>query len=170
MTLARTLAASLLMACSALNIAPAIAHDHAGGSVTIDHPWSRPTPPGSPMGVGYLTISNSGDSDITLTSAETPRAAQVSIHQSTMNNGVMSMRPLKNGLLIPAGNTVELKPHGYHLMLEKLEEPLKEGERIPLTLRFDGAKPVNVELQVESLDGASPTEHSDTKMQKHGHH
>lgn len=131
----------------------ATANEHAEGTITIDHPWSRPTPPGVPMGVGYMAITNHGDSDVTLVSATTPRANSVSIHETTMKDGTMSMRPLKEGLAIPAGQTVELKPHSYHLMLEKLNGPLKEGESIPLTIRFEGAAEMNVNLDVEPLDG-----------------
>lgn len=133
----------------------ASAHDYAQDALEIGHPWSRPTPPASPMGVGYMEITNTGDADITLTGAQTPRAEKVSIHQSIMHEGVMRMKPLDAGLLIPAGKTVELKPRSYHLMLEKLSEPLKEGERIPLTLDFDGADSIEVEIEVESLDAGS---------------
>lgn len=150
------LAATALIACSTLITIPALAHDYATEDVTINHPWSRPTPPGVPMGVGYMAISNHGDKDITVTGATTPRAKSVSIHQSTMKDGTMSMRPLKDGLTIPAGETVELKPHSYHLMLEKLDAPLKEGERIPMTIKFDGAETMDIELNVEPLDGGMP--------------
>ncbi|MBL3557414.1 MULTISPECIES: copper chaperone PCu(A)C [Marinobacter] len=146
---------------------PALAHEYTEGNITIDHPWSRPTPPGVPMGVGYMAITNDGDNDITLTSATTPRAQNVSIHESTMKDGTMSMRPLKDGLTIPAGETVELKPHGYHLMLEKLKGPLKEGESIPLTLTFEGAADMNVELNVEPLDGGM--QKKDNGMDHSGH-
>ncbi|MDK9559233.1 copper chaperone PCu(A)C [Marinobacter sp. M216] len=137
-----------------LSIIPALAsaHDYTQDNLKIDHPWSRPTPPGTPTGVGYLTITNIGEAPITLIGAQTPRAGHVSIHESSMSDGVMSMKPLKQGLVIPAGETVELKPHSYHLMLEKLPEPLHEGERIPLTLKFRGAETVQVELTVEPLD------------------
>ncbi|AOY88457.1 metal-binding protein [Marinobacter salinus] len=143
------------------------AHDYSQGPIKIDHPWSRPTPPGTPMGVGYLAITNSGESAITLTAAETPRAARVSLHESSMKDGVMRMQPLKDGLAIPAGATVELKPHGYHLMLEKLKTPLVEGERIPVTLRFDGAEAMDIELTVEPLDGGMQKQ--DMKMDHTGH-
>ena len=137
------------------------AHEFVTEAVHIDHPWSRPTPPGTPMGVGYLVIKNTSDADITLIGAQTPRAASVSIHESMMHDGMMSMQPLKEGLTIPAGEAVELKPHGYHLMLEKLVQPLQEGESIPLTLEFDGAEALEVELTVEPLDGGSMKEEMD---------
>ncbi|MCL7944214.1 copper chaperone PCu(A)C [Marinobacter sp. ATCH36] len=156
-----TLAANVLLGLSILAgtlSTNAFAREYTEGKVTIDHPWSRPTPPGVPMGVGYMNITNDGDSDITLISAATARAENVSIHESTMKDGNMSMRPLKDGLAIPAGETVELKPHGYHLMLEKLKGPLKEGESIPLTVIFDGAETMEVELDVEPLDGGMKME------------
>lgn len=122
------------------------------------------------MGVGYMTLTNTGDREITFSSAETPRAASVSIHQSIMNDGVMSMQPLKNGLAIPSGETVELKPHGYHLMLEKLKGPLKEGESIPMTLSFEGADTQRVELTVKSLDDIAAKRQEKKAMHGHGHH
>lgn len=164
------LAANVLLGFSILagTLSPPVkAHEYTEGNITIDHPWSRPTPPGVPMGVGYMAITNHGDGDITFTSATTPRAQNVSIHESTMKDGTMSMRPLKDGLTIPAGETVELKPHGYHLMLEKLKGPLKEGESIPLTLTFEGAADMNVELNVEPLDGGM--QKKDNGMDHSGH-
>lgn len=162
------LAGTLLLACSVLMTNTALAHDYTQGEVTIGHPWSRPTPPGTPMGVGYMAITNNGTSDIRFASAMSPRAKRVSIHESRMTDGVMSMRPLENGLIIPAGETVELKPHGYHLMLEKLNSPLKEGERIPLTVTFEGAENMDVELNVQPLDGTSKPMKKET-MDMHGH-
>lgn len=144
-----------------------VADDHSHTAVTIEQPWSRPTPPGTPMGVGYLVIRNDTGEDITLIGANTPRAGHVSIHETVMKDGVMRMQSLKSGLAIAAGERVELKPMSYHLMLEKLKEPLSEGERIPLTLEFDGAEAIDIELSVQSLDGAMPemeVDHSQHKM------
>lgn len=157
-----------LLAAALIALTPtwATAHEFVTEAVHIDHPWSRPTPPGTPMGVGYLVIKNTSDADITLIGAHTPRAASVSIHESMMHDGMMKMQPLKNGLTIPAGETVELKPHGYHLMLEKLNGPLQEGESVPLTLEFDGAAALDVQLMVEPLDGGSMK----GEMDHSGHH
>lgn len=167
MTPLKKLTASALIACSTLIATPALAHDYSNENVTVDHPWSRPTPPGVPVGVGYMAITNHSDNDITFTSATTPRAESVSIHESTMTDGTMSMRPLKGGLIIPAGKTVELKPHSYHLMLEKLDGALKEGESIPLTMTFEGAETMEVELNVEPLDGGM--EMKEQMMEHSGH-
>jgi hypothetical protein len=147
---------TLLFASSALIasvfVTVVTANEHAHGNIDIEHPWSRPTPPGTPMGVGYMVIKNHSDRDITLVGASTPRAGHVSIHETMMNDGVMRMQPLKNGIAVPAGGAVELKPRSYHLMLEKLVKPLEEGEGIPLTLEFEGAEAIEVELSVQSLD------------------
>ena len=142
---------------------PSAAHDYSQGDVSIGHPWSRPTPPGIMIGVGYMTIHNTGNSDIVLKSLDTPRAARVSIHETVNQDGTMRMRPLKAGLTIPAGASIELKPMSYHLMLEQLGEPLRVGERVPLTLSFDGAPEMKVELSVDSMDGSQgeKTEHMD---------
>ncbi len=132
------------------------AHDYAVGELSVAHPWARPTPPGVMMGAGYMAIHNGGDQAVTLVTVTSPRAARVTLHQSRMENGLMRMGALDSGLAVPAGEQVELKPHGYHLMLEQLQGPLREGERIPLTLTFDNGLEVGVELAVESLDAAEP--------------
>ncbi|MDC0662723.1 copper chaperone PCu(A)C [Marinobacter sp. SS21] len=131
------------------------AHEYAFGQLSIAHPWARPTPPGVMIGAGYMTIHNGGDQTVTLVSVQSPRAARVTLHQSRMDNGLMRMEALERGLTVPAGGRIELKPHGYHLMLEQLRSPLREGERLPLTLTFEGGLEVSVELAVEPLDGAA---------------
>lgn len=161
----------LLLASSALIASTfttsVMANEHAHGNIDIENPWSRPTPPGAAMGVGYMVIRNHSSTDITLVKVSTPRADDVSIHKTLMKEGVMHMEPLGSGLTISAGKTVELKPNSYHLMLEKLTEPLKEGERIPLILEFENADAAHVELHVQSLDAdmkAMDMDHSGHKM------
>jgi hypothetical protein len=127
-------------------------HSFSRGDVTVTHPWSRPTPPGVPMGVGYMAISNQGDTAITLVGATTPKAGKVTMHESRMKDGMMSMRPLTDGLIIPAGETVMLKPHGYHLMLEGLEGAVAKGESFPMTLNFDTAETMQIELYTMPMD------------------
>lgn len=164
---------TLLFACTAFIASffstPVMAGEPLQDSIDIEHPWSRPTPPGTPMGVGYMVIRNQSDENVTLVGASTPRAGHVSIHETLMKDGVMRMQPVRKGLPIPAGNMVELKPHSYHLMLEKLTEPLKEGESIPLTLTFDGAEPVVIELQVQSLDSDMEAMEMDHSGHTEGH-
>lgn len=155
-----TLAAAV---CIAIATSLAIASEYEQGDLTIADPWSRPTPPGAAVGAGYMVISNSGEDDITLIGGETPKAARVSIHETVEEGGVMRMQPLREGLVVPAGGKVELKPHSYHLMLEQLTSGIEEGQQIPLTLSFEGAGDMEITLRVKSLDG------DDTGGSK-GHH
>lgn len=140
--------------------AATLAHDYDHGDLTISHPWSRPTPPGTPVGVGYMDITNRGDSPVILVAGETAAAEAVSIHETVSEDGLMKMRPLREGLTIPAGETVSLKPHSYHLMLEQLKAPLTEGDEVPLSLEFDGMEPVKVTLKVQQPDASSNMDHS----------
>ncbi|MBC7191060.1 copper chaperone PCu(A)C [Marinobacter sp.] len=137
-------------------------HNHAG-DIRVDNPWSRPTPPGTPVGVGYLTLHNTGDQTVTLTGADSPRAGHVSIHQTVMQNGVMRMQPLAEGLALASGATQVFKPHGHHLMLEQLNKPLLEGEQVPVTLQFGDGSTRVLQLQVRSLDAPEPMDHSGTE-------
>lgn len=140
------------------------AHEYRTGAISIEHPWSRATPPGAAMGVAYMVLDNTGNTEVRLVSAETPRAARVSIHRSHRVDGLMRMEHLPDGLVIPAGEKVELQPQGYHLMLEKLNGALKAGERVPMTLNFQGADPVVIELAVQA-PGVEKEESGDA-----GHH
>ncbi|QBM17806.1 hypothetical protein MARI_19270 [Marinobacter sp. JH2] len=163
----KSLTTAFLLSCSTLGT-PAWATDHqhhdghqANGAIEVHNAWSRPTPPGTPMGVGYMTITNHGADEVRLVAAESPRAGHVSIHETSMHEGMMRMQPLSNGLDIPAGSTVELKPRSYHLMLEQLTKPLMEGEMIPVQLDFENAEDITVKLVVQPLDA---------KVMDHSHH
>jgi copper(I)-binding protein len=107
----------------------------ASSSVKIVDAWGRATPGAAKSGAVYLTITNNGSTTDTLQSVSTPAAAKASVHEITMKNGVMEMRPV-TALTIPPGKSVILAPSSYHLMLEGLKAPLKEGQSIPLTLTF----------------------------------
>lgn len=141
-------------------------HSFTRGDVTVTHPWSRPTPPGVPMGVGYMVISNQGDTAITFVGATTPKAEKVTLHQSMMKDDMMSMRPLTEGLSIPAGETVKLEPHGYHLMLEGLKSAVARGESFPMTLEFDTEESMQIELHTTPMEQSSG---SSEKPSAHDH-
>lgn len=138
-------------------IAPAAAHEFKVGKLTLQHPWTRATT--GKVGAGYTTIVNTGTNADQLVSASSPAVDKVEIHSMTMDGGVMKMRPLPDGIAIPAGGTSKLAPGGYHLMLLGLKAPLVEGKLVPLTLNFAKAGPVKVELKVEAA-GASEPAHS----------
>jgi periplasmic copper chaperone A len=150
-----------LFALAALGAGPVSAEQVKSGDLVLDHAWTRATPAGATVGAGYLTIENKGATPDRLVGASTPAAARVEVHEMTMNNGVMKMRPVEGGLSIPAGQSVTLAPGGYHIMLMGLKTPLKEGEKVPLTLQFDKAGKVDVTLDVQGVGAQQP---GDTSM------
>ncbi|WP_295559357.1 DUF1775 domain-containing protein [uncultured Hyphomicrobium sp.] len=121
------------------------------GSLAVEGAWSRATPDGAKVGAGYLTIRNTGTAADTLVSVETPVAGRGEIHDMTMTDGVMRMRRLAEGLEIPAGGSVELKPGGMHLMLMELKQPLVEGGSVPVKLIFKSGAVADVTLSVRGL-------------------
>ncbi|MEL0211846.1 MAG: copper chaperone PCu(A)C, partial [Novosphingobium sp.] len=117
----------------------AVAHGYRAGPLSIQHPWSRETAVGQAVGGGFLTIANSGSREDRLLSGTAPAAAEVQLHTMTMDGGVMRMRQVTDGIAIPAKGLVELKPGGYHIMFMGLKRQLRQGERFPVTLRFQRA-------------------------------
>lgn len=135
----------------ALTVAATVvpAHEYKIAGIEIGHPWSRPTPPTATVGVGYLSLKNGGTTDDRLVEAASPAAERVELHASVMKNGVMTMRHLP-AIEVQAGRSVSLEPGGIHLMLTGLRQPLKDGMRVPVTLTFERAGSVEVELAVQS--------------------
>lgn len=121
------------------------------GDLAISHPWARETAAGQTAGGGFLTITNKGKTEDRLTGGTTAAAAQVQIHTMSMDGGIMRMRPLKDGLAIPAGGTATLKPGSFHIMFIGLKRPFKQGEMIPVTLTFAHAGKVDVQFKVEPV-------------------
>lgn len=121
------------------------------GDLVIEAPWSRATPAGAGVGAGYMVIRNEGTVADRLVGGAAPFAGRVEIHEMAMQEGVMRMRPLADGLAIPAGGSVTLEPGGYHVMFMQLTEPLVEGERRRASLAFEHAGEVEVELEVRSM-------------------
>jgi copper(I)-binding protein len=145
----------LLAAAMALAGLPAAAHDFKLGPLTIDHPWARATPPGAQVGGGYVTIENHGAEADRLVAATLEAAGRTELHEMKVVDGVMTMRPLDDGVELPAGSRVELKPGSFHLMFMDLAGPLKEGESIAGTLTFEKAGEVDVTFTVAPI-GAMP--------------
>lgn len=132
------------------------ARDYKLGTLEIGHPWARATPPSAPAGGGYLTVTNKGAAEDRLISVSSPAAGAVQVHEMKMEGNIMRMREIEGGLAIPPGATVTLAPGGLHLMMMGLKEPLKQGERVPVTLVFQKAGSIDVELAVVAM-GATPS-------------
>jgi copper(I)-binding protein len=101
----------------------------------------------------YMTIENRGSHAIRLSAAATDAAGTVEIHETQMDGGVMRMRPLADGLEVPAGESVVLEPGGYHIMLQNLPRDLLPGEAIALTLVFESGAELVIGAPVRELTG-----------------
>lgn len=141
---------TLLTLIALLGFVPfAQAHEYELGKLHIEHPWALEVPPVSPNGAAYLVVHNGGDTADRLLGADTPRANKAEIHEHAHVNGMMKMQQVQGGLAIPAGGEVRLEQGGYHLMLFGLKQPLKDGERFPLTLHFEKVGDLQVEIAVQ---------------------
>ena len=130
-------------------------------NIHIQHAWTRSPPGNSSSTGGYLTILNEGTEPDVLVGGYTSLAENVEIHEMNLTDGVMKMRPLKNGLPILPNKKVELKPGGLHLMLTNLSKPLTKGETIPVTLIFENAGEITINLDVAQVGAKEvPVKHN----------
>ncbi|OHX13514.1 copper chaperone PCu(A)C [Chromobacterium sphagni] len=151
----KRLAAALLGLCLSGLVA---AHSFQLGAIHIGHPWSRAMPAASPTGGVYLSLQNQGKTEDRLLSASTPRAESAELHTHINDNGVMRMRKVEGGVALAPGQTVKFAPGSYHVMLMGLKQPLNKGDHFPLTLKFDKAGSVTVDVVVQ--DGGEADSHS----------
>src|SRR5476649_307499 len=154
LTTARIFACAALVA--GLLAAPARAQEVKAGDLTITHAWSRATPGGAKVAGGYLTIENKGSTADRLIGGSGDVTDLIEVHEMTTSNGVMTMRPLDKGLTIDPGKTVKLAPGGYHLMMFDLKNPLKQGDKVPVTLEFEKAGKVQISLDVQGIGAQGP--------------
>ncbi len=153
----------LILALTAAALAlPASAKDYDVGPLHIAQLWARATPPGAQTGGGYMTVTNNGPEPDRLVGGSSPVAGRVEIHEAKVENGIMQMRPVPNGLEIKPGETVTLKPGGHHVMFEQLHEPLRQGRNVPATLDFARAGKVEIEFVVEAVGARAPAAHQGT--------
>jgi len=139
----------------------ASAHDYEIAGLAIGHPWARETPATARAGAAYLTIDNRGGTADRLVRVEVEAgvAGRAELHGHEMDEeGVMRMRPVE-AIEVPAGGTAALEPGGLHIMLMNLERQLVEGESFPLTLIFEEAGSIEVEVAVEPITGPAGDDH-----------
>jgi copper(I)-binding protein len=136
----------------------ALADDFKVGDLMIGAPWSRATPAGANTGAGYFTIENHGTATDRLIGGSSPVAVKVEVHQMTMTDGVMRMRPVDGGLAVEPGKSVTLEPNGFHVMLIGLKAPLKTGDKISATLQFEKAGKVDVQFEVKGIGTTTPAQ------------
>jgi periplasmic copper chaperone A len=147
--------AFVFAAAFALALNPAHAGDYKAGSLDISNPWSRATPKGSSVAAGYMTIKNTGSTPDRLVEGSSDVASRFEVHEMKMENGVAKMRPVKGGLEIKPGETVELKPGSYHIMFVGLKKPLSAGDHVKATLVFEKAGTVSVDYDVRAMGAGS---------------
>jgi periplasmic copper chaperone A len=116
----------------------------------IREPWARPSSDRLLQAGGFLTIANSGLEADRLAGATSPAADSVEIHAIKVVGANVKVQPLANGLAIPGGVTLTLRPRGYHLQLHGLKVPLRTGAHLPVTLIFEKAGPIDIEFPVRT--------------------
>jgi len=139
-----------LLVLAAALVAGTIAHAHEYtlGDLHIEHPYARPTVPMQRSGGAYLTIENKGKDGDKLVAASSPIAGSVQIHTMSMEGDVMKMREVDGVELKPASKVEMMPGHGYHLMMLGLRQPLKAGDKFPMTLTFEKAGKTEVSVVV----------------------
>lgn len=157
--------ALFLTAAFAIVANVATAADQKIGDLIVRDAWSRATAPTAPTGAVYFSVANNGKNSDRLVGIETEAAKMSQLHESSMDAaGVMKMEEMKQGLAIPAGETVTLKPGAGHVMLMGLTHPLKQGDTLPLTLTFEKAGKVEIIANVQAMGAGGPAAHD------HMHH
>ena len=158
MRMLNTLLAAAVISHAAVILAPAIAQSHekqayqaeavVHGDLELSGYWTRAMLPGQKVGGGFVTISNKGSDDDRLISVKTPLTQRTEIHEMSIIDDVMKMRALSDGLPVPAGQTVELKPGGFHIMFMAVAEPFVAGSMVPVVLTFEKAGEVELMLPI----------------------
>ena len=147
-------AAVLLPACFAN------AHEYQSGALQIAHPWSQELPPNAPTVAAYFIINNTGSTADRLLSVDTPIAEKAELHQHIMKGDLMKMLPVPS-VEVPPGGTVTFAPMAYHVMMFGIKDRnlLQDGKHFPLTLNFEKAGAVPVEVNVQKVAPADSMEH-----------
>jgi copper(I)-binding protein len=145
-----SLLARVAVALSYFVFSAVFAQQYQVGTLHVVHPWTRATPAAGIPGAGFLEIVNTGKEDDRLLDCRSVIADLVEIHSTSMQGGVDRMRPMPNGLPLPAGAKTVLAPSGTHLMLIGLKHALAVGEKVPIELHFAKAGAITVDFVVES--------------------
>jgi periplasmic copper chaperone A len=149
---------AILVFTTALVVAAhdAVAEDFSIGAIQVGKPWIRATPKGAAVAGAYLTISNRGTAPDKLLGGSSAAAGRFEVHSMVMEQGVAKMRPVEGGLEIKPGETVELKPGSFHIMLMDLKGPVEKGQKVKGTLQFEKAGKVDIEYTVEAIGAGAP--------------
>ncbi|HLR14072.1 MAG TPA: copper chaperone PCu(A)C [Burkholderiaceae bacterium] len=159
-----------LAAALAFAVTGAWAKDFTAGDIVIKKPWSRATVQGMANGVSYFELHNHGDEDDRLVDVASPVSGKAELHTHEKDGDVMRMRQVPH-IEVPAQGQAVLEPGGYHVMLMKLHEPLEQDSSFPLTLTFEHAGEVTVDVHVERMmKSRAEHDHDDHDHDEHDHH
>lgn len=131
------------------------------GALQIERPWARATAGNVMAGAAYFTVVNAGSEPDRLVGADTPVAENAGLHTHVLDGATMRMRPV-GAIAIPAGGRVELHPGGLHVMLTGMKAPLRKGGDFPLTLKFEKAGSVTVQVPILAINADGPETTSGT--------
>jgi copper(I)-binding protein len=148
---------ALALGCLAASL-PVGAQELGGGLVVVE-PWSRATPAGSKVGVGYLVLQNRNSSPQRLVAARSDIAGKTELHETVESGGVARMSPIPV-LVVPPGGSIEFAPGGRHVMFMDLKRPLRRGERFRATLVFEPGGAVQVEFEVRGMGSGAGAHHA----------
>ena len=121
------------------------------GDLEITGYWARAMLPNQPVAGGFVTVTNTGAEDDRIIAASSPRAGRMELHEMVMDGDVMKMREKDGGISVPAGETVELKPGGLHIMFMEVGDRFEEGQTVPVTLTFEKAGDVTFDMPVKKM-------------------
>lgn len=150
-----------LLAVAAIALAGPLASaaEPAAGKLAIERAWARATAPGATAGAAYLVIDNRSRHSDRLLSLSCPRASAAEVHATIRDLDQVRMRRI-DPLHVAAGERLELEPGGTHVMLVGLRSPLRLGESVPLTLRFERAGEIVVSINVLAATAGAAEPHS----------
>jgi copper(I)-binding protein len=149
-------------------------HSHSKNSkdtraIHVKHARVNPIFAGMPVTAAYFTLRNKSDKDITLVAVSGSISERIEIHEHTMENGLMKMQKVTSGVVIPAGKKIRFKPGGYHIMIMDLNQDIKEGDTVELTLEFDdgSTQMINAKAKKPSMDHSQDSDHHGDHHKKH---
>ncbi len=149
----------ILLGCALVCVANVV----MASDLMIKDAWIRAMPPVSKVTGGFLTIHNHSSKDISLIAASVDFSDRVEIHEHAHVDGMMKMREVEGGIVVPANGMVELKPGGYHLMMMDVEKIPAEGEIVQVEMEFSNGETMTANFPVKK--GAAKSE-----MKHHGEH
>jgi copper(I)-binding protein len=126
------------------------------GGITVAGPWARASAGRARNGAAYFTVLNKGAKTDRLIGVQTPIAKKAQLHEHRASNGVMRMRRVVGGLTVAPGGRLSFAPRGRHVMLMGLGKPLKAGDGFPLTLVFERAGRITVNVAIHPIGGSAP--------------